>query len=103
MFADSPALNGIFIFIIGIIVVFLGISIIILFVLLAGKIFNRQPKADKVEKTEKIEKVKEAVVDVDDENIPEEIKVAIIAAITSYYFTNQKSKCDFVVKKIKRI
>jgi hypothetical protein len=35
-------------------------------------------------------------------DIPAHVKVAIIGAITAYYFENQKSNCEFVVKKIKR-
>ena len=51
----------------------------------------------------KVEKVEEPKVVVE-EGIPEKVKVAIIAAISAYYFNNSenKSNCDFVVKKIKR-
>ena len=42
------------------------------------------------------------VAPVVEEGIPEHIKVAIIGAITAYYFENNKSNCDFIVRKIKR-
>ncbi len=104
MFANSPALNGIFIFIIGLLVVFLGMCVIVLFVSLAGKFFNKDNKTTKVEEPIKVEEVvDEPITMVDDGDIPEDIKVAIIAAITSYYFSATKSKCDFIVKKIKRL
>lgn len=99
MFPDSPLLNGVFIFIIGVIVVFAGMYLIILCVKLAGKIFDSTSKPKTVV-TEKTAEPEPAVVD---DEIPDEIKVAIIAAITGYYFTEQKSKCDFVVKRIKRL
>ena len=41
---------------------------------------------------------------VKNEEISPQVKAAIIAAISAYYFTNEnKSTCDFIVKKIKRI
>ena len=104
MFANSPALNGIFIFIIGLLVVFLGMCVIVLFVTLAGKFFNKERKTETEEKPIVVEEVvDEPIAMVDDGDIPENIKVAIIAAITSYYFSATKSKCDFIVKKIKRL
>ena len=86
------------------IVVFAGIFIIVLAITLVGKVINSlgldgSKKAAKTVAT--TETVSEDVVV--EEGIPTEIKVAIIAAVTSYYFTEQKSNCDFVVKKIRRI
>ncbi len=92
--------QGLFTFVLGMLVVFLGIAIIVIFVQLAGNIFN---KSEKKEEVKPVEVVEEAPVVVE-EGVPEHVKVAIIAAISAYYFNNEESKsnCDFVVRKIKR-
>lgn len=87
-----------FTFVMGVLVVFFGICVIILFVTLSGYLFNRQTKKPKQEP------VKEVIPTVNEDDIDEKVKVAIIAAISAYYFNNNESKkCDFVVKKIKRL
>lgn len=101
MFENIPWLNGLLVFIIGLLIVFLGIVIIVLFVQLAGKIFNKTETTVTTEETVTEEVVEEAVEESDD--IPTNIKLAIIAAVTSYYFSESKPKCDFIVKKIKRL
>ena len=92
--------QGLFTFVLGLLVVFLGIAIIVIFVSLAGSVFN---KSEQKEEVKPVEVVEEAPVVVE-EGIPEHVKVAIIAAISAYYFNNEESKsnCDFVVRKIKR-
>ena len=100
----DPIPGGLYTFILGILVVFLGIAIIVVFVTIAGKIFNASENKVKVPK-QKVEPIKEEVVNnapvVDDGEIPEHVKVAIVAAISAYY-EEAKSNCDFVVKKIRR-
>ena len=96
----NPLLQGIFTFVLGMFVVFFGIAIIVVFVQFAGNIFNKTEKKEEVKKVEIVEEPKVVV----EEGIPEKVKVAIIAAISAYYFNNNenKSNCDFVVRKIKR-
>ncbi len=96
----NPLLQGIFTFVLGMFVVFFGIAIIVVFVQLAGNVFNKTEKKVEVKPEEKIEETQVVV----EEGIPEHVKVAIIAAISAYYFNNSenKSNCDFVVRKIKR-
>ena len=96
----NPLSQGVFTFILGLFVVFFGITIIVIFVQLAGNIFNKTEKKEEVKKVEIVEEPKVVV----EEGIPEKVKVAIIAAISAYYFNNNenKSNCDFVVRKIKR-
>lgn len=96
--------GGLYTFVLGLLVIFFGITIIVVFVSIAGKIFSageakepKQPKV-KVEKPVVVEKVEEPVVSND---VPDHIKVAIIAAISAYY-EETKSNCDFIVKKIRR-
>ena len=96
-------LGGLYTFVLGMVVIFLGIAIIVLFVTIAGKVLNasenkketKQPKAEVKPVVEKVEEV------ADNGEVPDHIKVAIVAAITAYY-EEAKSNCDFVVKKIRR-
>ena len=94
---DTPLGNGIFVFVLGMLVIFLGMIIIVLAVSGFGKIFNRS-KFDK--KSTSVSQTQ--VVPNKSEEILEHHKVAIVAVISQYYF-NEKSRCDFVVKKIKKI
>ena len=98
----SQFFTGAYTFVLGMLVVFLGIAIIVLFVSLTGNIFS---KVDK-------KKVKEVQVktaqpnisqNVNGKDIDEEVKAAIIAAISAYYFNKSSSKCDFIVRRIKKL
>lgn len=94
---DTPLVNGLFVFILGLLVVFTGMLIIVLAVQLLGKIMNKSK--------EKVNDVKAQTLPqpvATSEEIPDHIKAAIVAVISAYYFES-KSSCDFVVKKIKRI
>ena len=89
----------------GFATVFLGIAFLILVVWLVGKAMAK-PIAKPVEK--KAEPVKEnvvanlAVADASEEEISEETLAVITAAIMAYY-QQTKPKCEFTVKRIKRI
>ncbi|MBR5439686.1 MAG: OadG family protein [Clostridia bacterium] len=85
----------------GITVVFLGMAIIVLFVTLFGFLFDKfvNKKASKPSKEPENLALKTVL---DDGSIPENIKVAIIAAVTACYYNEESKKCDFTVKKIKR-
>ncbi len=93
--------QGLLTFFIGLFVVFLGITIIVVFVTLAGKVFSSTEK-QKVKDTPKQVEVKQTEEVAVSNEIPTHVKLAIIGAISAYYFENQKSNCEFVVKKIKR-
>lgn len=99
--------NGALVFLVGLLVVFAGILILVLSITLVGKIITKfkigETTTATEDVTETVAEVEEAVVVEESDGIPAEIKVAIIAAVTSYYFAENKSKCDFVVKKIRRI
>ena len=100
----EPVPGGLYTFVLGLLVVFLGIAIIVVFVSIAGKIFStgetKEPKQPKV-KVEKPVVVEKVEAPVDNAEVPDHIKVAIVAAITAYY-EEKKSNCDFIVKKIRR-
>ena len=95
---DTPLGNGLFVFILGLLVVFAGMLIIVLAVQLLGKVMNKPKKEVKDVKVE----VQPQPVNTASDEIPDHIKAAIVAVISAYYFES-KSSCDFVVKKIKRI
>ncbi len=98
---DKPIVNGLFVFVIGILVVFLGMIIIVTAVSICGKLMNKATdKAKEKPVKEKVVETKPAVTE-QNEEIPTHVKAAIVAAISAYYF-NQKSNCDFVVRKIRR-
>lgn len=103
--------EGLIYALIGFLVVFVGIILIIFIIWLLGLIMKKTDnlafltkKREKgVKKGKKAEKPAEnnsaAAVDGD---IPDEIKVAITAAILAYYEQNSL-QCEFKVKRIKRI
>ena len=101
---DEKLTQGLLTFFIGMLVIFLGIAIIVLCVTLAGKAFSAQkdkPIVKEEPKKEEVTKVASQPVEISND-IPTHVKLAIIGAISAYYFENQKSNCEFVVKKIKR-
>lgn len=103
LLANSLVMEGLKTFLLGILVVFFGITIIVLCVYGAGALFKKFD-AVKEKKAEapatKLNEEEKVVVEVGE--VPEHVKVAIVAAISAYYFS-EKSNCDFKVKKIKRI
>lgn len=101
---------------IGLIVVFAGITLIICIIWIIGLLMRKTNNLEFLGKAKKSasnwfknvfkrkkavteEKVGQAEVS---EELPEEIKVAIIGAIMAYY-AEQQPKCEFKVKRIKRI
>jgi len=92
---------------IGFLVVFVGIVLIILIIWLIGLILRKTDNLafiTKRRKKPKTEEIKESnkQEDIADGEIPEEVKVAVIAAIMAYY-SEEKPKCEFKVRRIKRI
>lgn len=94
---------------IGLLVVFVGIVIIIAIIWLVGLIMRKtnnlefltKKREKKVKKSEVTEKVAPDA-NSDDGDVPDEVKAAIVAAIMAYY-QESETKCDFVVKRIKRL
>ncbi len=93
--------DGFLTILLGIFVVFLGMAIIVFFVWLFGVLFDKFVNK-KVVKPLK-EPVKQVETSADDGSIPEHVKVAIVTAVTAYYFNEPSKKCDFKVRKIKRL
>ncbi|MDE6356010.1 MAG: OadG family protein [Clostridia bacterium] len=92
---------------IGFLVVFLGIVLIIVIIWLIGLLMRKTNNLEfltKIGKKKKKKDEKSAVQEsvAAEEEIPAEVKAAIIAAIMAYY-TKEQPKCEFKVKRIKRI
>ena len=93
---------------IGVSIVFAGILIIIGIIWFVGFLMKKtnnfafltENKRKKVKEEKVVEELKPAQIA--DEEVPDHVKVAIIAAIMAYY-QQEKPKCEFTVKRIKRI
>ncbi|MBE5746674.1 MAG: hypothetical protein E7352_00655 [Clostridiales bacterium] len=86
----------------GFLVVFCGIAFLIFVVWIVGKIMSQA--TGKTVKKQPKEKVKEAqpTPKIDNDEIDDETVAVITAAIMAYYQQNNP-KCEFTVKRIKRI
>ena len=101
---EPPILLGLFTFFLGVLVVFGGMIVLVLFVSAMGKAFTQKSqKKEDAEEDEVPEVVEVAPVEIaDSDEIPEHVRVAIIAAIACYYESTQ-AKNEFTVKKIKKL
>lgn len=89
----------------GFCIVFIGIVLIILIIWFVGFLMRKTNNFAFLNKLKTKKKVSEPVTEVKDTNdgdISDEIKAAIIAAIMAYY-TEEQPRCEFKVKRIKRI
>jgi len=91
---------------IGFVVVFIGIALLILIIWLIGYVFKNieSKKSEKVEPAVTIEEVSGSTVSESEasDEIPDEIKAVIMAAIIGYY-DKKEEKCEFTVRRIKRL
>lgn len=91
---------------IGFVIVFLGIVIIIAVIWLIGLLMRKTDNfaflSRKREKKPKEQASPAEVVEVVEEEISDEVKAAIVAALMAYYMEEQP-ECEFKVKRIKRI
>lgn len=94
---------------IGFIVVFLGIILIIFIIWLIGLVLRKTNNLAFLNKLsfKRLKKKKQDSaqlnkIQIESDEISDEIKAAIIAAIMAYY-DNEKPECEFIVRRIKRI
>lgn len=87
---------------IGFLVVFAGIVFLILVVWLVGKLMKKTGGIVQKEKPVEKKETEPAPTLVEAEEIDEETVAVIMAALTAYYEKNNP-KCEFTVKRIKRI
>ena len=84
----------------GFLVVFVGIAFLIFVVWLVGRVMTYTQK-----RTEKPAQVKTPAIETpaqSENELSEETVAVIMAALTAYYQANE-TKCEFTVKRIKRI
>lgn len=87
---------------IGYLVVFAGIAFLIFIVWLVGKLFTNMENKTKTAPVA-VEKVEQPAVNpTTSDDLDEETVAVIMAALTAYY-ENNYPKCEFTVKRIKRI
>ena len=94
---------GIFTFVLGLIVVFAGMAILVLICSGVAKVMASKSAAKKDEDEDAADEI-EAVTEttVEEDGIPENVRVAIMAAVLAYY-EGEGVKNEFVVKKIKKL
>ena len=89
---------------IGFLVVFAGIAFLIFIVWLVGKLMAKTNTSSRVkeEKAPPKKELERIPAPVQSEEIDEETVAVIMAALTAYYETNNP-KCEFTLKRIKRL
>ena len=93
---------------IGFVVVFLGIVLIICIIWIIGLILRKTNNLAFLNKLsfknlkKKKQTVEQPVIQGETDEISDEVKAAIIAAIMAYY-ENEKPECEFVLRRIKRV
>ncbi len=102
----SKLFGGLFVFILGMLVVFFGIALIVWFIEIIGKIMSAKKNKENKENKENVQPAEETTVSdyatAEDEELSSETVAVITAALTAYYF-KENSNCEFKIKKIKRI
>lgn len=93
---------GTFVLILGLVIVFVGVILIAVILRLISKVMGLKGESKSVN-TIPASGGATAVKPSDGNDVPAEVKAAIVAAITAYYFNSPNSKCEFRVRKIKRI
>lgn len=105
-FSDFP--EALVYALIGFLIVFAGITIIIAVIWLIGLLMRKTNDLAFLTNIGKKKKAKAEPVEqpqaitASEDEIPDEVKAAIVAAIMAYYESAQP-KCEFKVKRIKRI
>ena len=97
----NDATTVLFVFLIGVLIIFLGMTVIILTLQIMGKVFDKINNKSKKESKPVIVS-QQPEQEAKTQEVDEKIKAAIIGAIYMYYL-NEGSDCEFVVRKIKRI
>ena len=97
--------TGLFTFVLGLCVVFLGMIIIVVSVTAAGKVIHGKEAKKEAKPVKEVPTSVEApTAPVVEEGIPEHVRVAIIAAIAAYYESgNAQPNHEFKVRKIKKL
>ena len=98
LLAMAPIEQGVFVFLLGLLIVFLGIGVIVVVVSVIGSIMKKLKNNPKAETPAPAVALPEVTTDGEDEKI----RAAIIAAVMACYAA-EGNVCKFKIKKIKRI
>lgn len=88
--------------VLGMLIVFLGITVLVLMIKLLGAVLDKGKNKKNQPATAKTETQPTEQPAATEEGITDEVKAAIIAAISAYYFGENTKTCEFKVKKIKK-
>ncbi len=91
---------GLFVFVMGILVVFFGMTIIVLVISFIGKIMKSRKEKTKTETAVPVATT-EAMPQ--NESKDENLRAAIIAAVMAAYYAETGSNCSFKIKKIRKL
>ena len=99
----QPWQTGLFTFLLGLLVTFFGMAILVLCVSGIGKLLSIKDEKKAKTPVTLPDLSEERPVAISDDDVPEEVKVAKIAAISAYYDSQPVQNNEFVVRKIKRL
>lgn len=102
---DIPISEAALYALLGYFVVFVGIAFLVLIVWLVGKVLTKSGGLNPIKKEEKEQSMQitqENIAVRDDETVSEETVAVIMAALMAYY-QQVNPKCEFTVRRIKRI
>lgn len=100
--SDISVTDGLIYALFGMVFVFIGIAILILIISIMGMIMKKKSTPKKqIRKVDPVP-VKAESVPAAEEEVSDEVKAAIVAAIMAFYET-EKPYSGFTVKRIKRI
>ncbi len=87
---------------IGFGVVFVGIAVLVLVIKLVGKVMQKTPNKEKNPSQNSEEKAVAKIENTQSDEISEETIAVITAALMAYY-ERQGKKCEFIVKRIRKV
>lgn len=102
--SDISILDGLIYALFGMVFVFVGIAILIGIISIMGAVMKKRSAPKKVVKNVPVKQAEPEKVEAvaQEEELSDEIKAAIVAAIMAFY-ENEKPYSGFTVKRIKRI
>ncbi|MDE7159140.1 MAG: OadG family protein [Clostridiales bacterium] len=96
--------EGAFYSVFGFVFVFLGIALLVGIFAVLGIVMKKvNAKKPRVKKSKKGQPVEETVLSVEEEEGLSAQTVAAITAAIAMYYESENVKCDFVVKRIKKL
>lgn len=88
--------------VLGMLIVFLGITVLVLMIKLLGAVLDKSKNDKNQSATDKSSTQPTEQPIMTEEGVTDEVKAAIVAAISAYYFGENTKTCEFKVKKIKK-